>query len=295
MAERTDRTIVFADIVGSAAIYDRLGDDAATGWVGNLLATLGAVARKHGGDVIKYMGDAVLLTFTEPADAINATSAMHAAASEDGIEIYVGVHAGEVLLADDGDVYGDAVIVAARLYELAAAGETLIGDPVPTRLPDTERGRIRHIDDRRLEGRSTALAIYQCLAPDMERSVTSLARRPGKQHDGAAKWHLSHGATSLTVPGEPNQLTVGRGSACDLVVPASLASRRHVILAVTTRGVSVQDMSTNGTYVREAGGGERYLHRETVVLAAEATLSLGEAPGDADPAVLMHLQPSAPT
>lgn len=293
MPQTAERTIVFADIVGSTAIYDRLGDDAAARWIGNVLATVGAVAGKHSGTVVKYLGDAVLLTFTESAKAIAATSAMHSAAAADGIELYVGVHAGDVVLGDDGDVYGDAVNTAARLYELAAARETLLGDPVPARLPPAELARIRHIDDRVLEGRSAPMAIYQCLAPDMEHSMTSLAqRRPGQLRNRPGKWYLSHGATSLAVPGEPSQITVGRGSACDLMVPVPLASRRHMALSATDRGVTVQDMSTNGTYVRAPGGGERYLHRETVVLAAGATLSLGNAPADTDPGMLMHLEPA---
>jgi len=294
MAETATRTILFADIVGSTRIYARLGDAAAYAWLSRVLGTLDAGAQRHGGTVVKHMGDAVLAVFAAPDAALAASSTLHAAAADAEIALRIGVQAGPVTLATDGDIHGDAVNVAARLHDLAAPHETLVGDGVSTRLPEPARARLRHMDDRVLAGRGTALGIYQCLEPGMAHGVTSLADRPVKPRRGPPAWRLAHGSATWPVPVEPAQLMVGRSRDCDVVVAAPFASRQHVALAATDRGVAVADMSTNGTYLCEAGGRERFLHRERVVLAGVATLGLGEALAGAEPAAQLHLVPAAP-
>lgn len=197
----------------------------------------------------------------------------------------IGLQAGPVMQAR-GDVHGDAVNVAARLHDLAAPHETLVGEGVAMRLPEPARARLRHMDDRLLEGRDAALGIYQCLNPGMEHGATSLAHRPVKRRRGPPAWRLSHGGATWPIPAEPAQLMVGRSRDCQVVVAAPFASRHHVALAVTDRGVAVSDMSTNGTYLCEAG--------ERAVLTGVATVSLGEALTQAEPAAQLHLVPAAP-
>ncbi len=294
MVETAERTILFADIVGSTHIYARMGDQRAFAWLSRVLAGLDAVVVRHDGRRVKHLGDAVLAAFADPEAAVAASSALHTAAAEEDIELRIGMQAGAVTFADDGDVHGDAVNVAARLEHLAAPGETLLGEAVRDRLPGPAQARIRHFDDRVLAGHTAPLRIYQCLAPGMAHGATSLAGPRVGRRQGPGAWRLSHGDTTRPVPPAPAQLTVGRSPDCEVVVAERVASRRHVALAVRDGGVAVEDMSTNGTYLREAGGCERFLHRECVIVPGFATLSLGETLSRATPGVLMELTPGPP-
>lgn len=82
MTETAARTILFADIVGSTRIYARMGDAAAYAWLSRVFAALDAGAQRHGGTVVKHMGDAVLALFAAPDAALAASSTLHAAAAE---------------------------------------------------------------------------------------------------------------------------------------------------------------------------------------------------------------------
>ena len=96
-----------------------------------------ATLERHGATVEKFIGDAVMAVFGVPVahddDALRAARAaleLRRDVSALGIELRIGVNTGQVV-ADDGEtlVTGDAVNVAARLEQAAAAGEILLGDP----------------------------------------------------------------------------------------------------------------------------------------------------------------------
>jgi adenylate cyclase len=88
------------------------------------------VIAKFGGRLIKSIGDAFLVTFESPTDAVLAGMALqetlhgHNAGlpNEEKVEIRVAINTGEVLL-EDGDVYGEAVNIAARIEGIAEPNE----------------------------------------------------------------------------------------------------------------------------------------------------------------------------
>ena len=131
-APDTDRvlaTIVFTDLVGSTEAAARLGDQR---WH-DLLATHGRLIRdeleRHRGHEIKTMGDGVLATFDGPARAVRFSCAVRDAISTLGIAIRIGVHTGEIVVADN-DVTGIAVHIAQRVQADAEPGEVLVSRTV---------------------------------------------------------------------------------------------------------------------------------------------------------------------
>ena len=60
-------TILFSDLCGSTALYSKVGDAAAFGVVTDCLTYGRAIVERHGGVVIKTMGDAVMAAFPDPA------------------------------------------------------------------------------------------------------------------------------------------------------------------------------------------------------------------------------------
>jgi hypothetical protein len=65
-------TLLFTDLKGSTAMYERLGDLNAYALVREHFALLGAVVQEHSGAIVKTIGDAVMAVFSRPTDAVSA-------------------------------------------------------------------------------------------------------------------------------------------------------------------------------------------------------------------------------
>ncbi len=123
--------ILFADIVDSTALTERLGDTAFRDKARGLDEAMRAAIRANGGTPVegKTLGDGVLAVFTSAKQAIACAQACHAAAGAAGLSLHAGIHAGDVIREAD-NVYGGAVNIAARIAAAAAAGETLVSGTV---------------------------------------------------------------------------------------------------------------------------------------------------------------------
>ena len=143
--------ILFADIADSTALTERLGDAAFREKARELDAALRKAISSNGGTAIdgKLLGDGVLATFGAAREAIACAQAIHGAGSrvkgqgsgnpppgplpkregESALLLHVGIHAGDVI-REEGNVFGGAVNIAARVAGEAAAGETLVSGTV---------------------------------------------------------------------------------------------------------------------------------------------------------------------
>jgi adenylate cyclase len=128
--------ILFADVVDSTALTERLGDAAFRQKASELSTSLRKLVRDGGGVPVEgpTLGDGLLATFTSARQAIEAALACARAGDDAGLPLHLGLHAGDVLREKDaGDrdnVYGGAVNIAARISGLSAAGEVLVSDIV---------------------------------------------------------------------------------------------------------------------------------------------------------------------
>jgi class 3 adenylate cyclase len=122
--KRVLATVLFTDIVGSTERATRLGDRR---WR-ELLTVHDELARRlieeFGGQLIKTTGDGILATFDGPGRGIRCAAALRDELRSIGLQIRVGLHAGEVELRD-GDVGGVAVHIAARVMAAASPGEVV--------------------------------------------------------------------------------------------------------------------------------------------------------------------------
>jgi class 3 adenylate cyclase/pimeloyl-ACP methyl ester carboxylesterase len=123
--------ILFADIVDSTALTERFGDAAFREKARVLDAALRAIIRDHSGTPIegKLLGDGVLATFASARQAIEAALACGRAGDDGGLPLHLGLHAGDVI-REEGNVFGGAVNVAARISGLSAPGEVLVSQTV---------------------------------------------------------------------------------------------------------------------------------------------------------------------
>jgi class 3 adenylate cyclase/pimeloyl-ACP methyl ester carboxylesterase len=127
----TMAVIFFADIVDSTVLTERLGDAAFREKARGLDEALRAAIREHSGTAIegKLLGDGVLATFASAREAISCALACGTAGDNAGLRLHLGLHAGDVL-HEEGNVFGGAVNIAARIADASAPGEVLVSDIV---------------------------------------------------------------------------------------------------------------------------------------------------------------------
>ena len=123
-------TIVFIELVGSASLYERQGDEAADAVRRDHFAALRRVVADHGGREVKSTGDGLMIAFPSAVAAMRCAVDMQRATAAIGqLELSVGLDAGEPL-PEGEDLYGTPVIVASRLCDAAGAGEILASEVV---------------------------------------------------------------------------------------------------------------------------------------------------------------------
>lgn len=122
-------TIMFTDIVGSTQMATELGDRK---W-SELLSAHNAEVRDllaiHRGAEVKSTGDGFHATFDGPARAIRCAHQLHASLEKLGLRVRIGLHTGECVV-DQDQIEGIAVHIAARVSNLADAGEVLVSQTV---------------------------------------------------------------------------------------------------------------------------------------------------------------------
>jgi class 3 adenylate cyclase len=121
---------VFADLSGYTALTERLGDRVAVDIALGLGELMQDIAERHGGRVVKLLGDGVQFIFNEPAKAVLGSLDFVDSVEPRGLPpAHIGINAGPITYTD-GDYYGLAVIIAARIASTAGPGEVLVGESV---------------------------------------------------------------------------------------------------------------------------------------------------------------------
>jgi adenylate cyclase len=113
-----------------------------------------------GGRVVKFLGDGAMLYFADALAAIRGSLELIARIPSVGLPpAHAGVNAGPVVFRD-GDYYGRAVNLAARVAARASAGEVLVArDAVPDRIPADLR--LEPLEEATLKGVSTPVTLYR--------------------------------------------------------------------------------------------------------------------------------------
>ncbi len=129
-------TVLFTDMEGSTDLTQRLGDAGAQ----DCLRTHNIIVRDalgaHGGSEIKHTGDGIMASFPLASRALEAATAIQKAFADHNkdrahtaIRVRIGLNAGEPV-AEDEDLFGTAVQLAARVCDQAEPGQILAADVV---------------------------------------------------------------------------------------------------------------------------------------------------------------------
>ncbi len=173
--------LLFTDLAGSTALYAQRGDPRAYHLVRLHFAELFAAADRHGGTVVKNIGDAVMAAFQTPAEALQAALAMQAGiarlnqrerlAGDEQLILKIGLHSGpclHVTLNDRPDYFGTTVNVAARVQGLSRGRDVAFTDAVHGEAEAAAllAGRPLQTTRAALKGLDGELTVYRLTGPD---------------------------------------------------------------------------------------------------------------------------------
>ena len=176
-------TVLFADMVRSTELAERLDPEDMRRILESLFHVLGTELRRFGGTIDKYAGDAVMAAFGAPIaheddvaraltcaiamqDAVSKMSGLHGGADRPSVGIRIGISTGPVVAGPLESqvqraytVVGDTVNVAQRLQALAQRGEIIV-EALTHRLA-YQRFAFESLGQVRVKGRSAPLLAYR--------------------------------------------------------------------------------------------------------------------------------------
>lgn len=294
MTRISDRTVLFADLRGSTALFETLGNAEATSVVTHCVNALGGSVVSYEGMLVKTLGDGLMAVFDDPLHATQAAMLMHdvlegmvSRGSERGassglraLRLQVGLARGEVVEMN-GDCFGDAVNVAARLLDHAGDNETLLTVEVLQGLPLELRSRFRSLDRLVLRGRAEPVQVHVMggrrgasseMAATQFGDVGSVSEPDGLR--------LMWAGLQRVFASQQTPVVLGRSPQATFCVDDGRVSRSHARIDWHSGSFQITDLSYNGTYVRFNDGEIVSLRRGSCTLHGSGTIGLGGTPTD---------------
>jgi class 3 adenylate cyclase len=302
MTRICERTVLFADLRGSTALYETLGNAEATSVVTHTVNTIARAVAPCGGAVVKTLGDGLMAVFDEPSQGMRAAQRMHedldtlvARGRERGaslglrsLKLQVALARGEVVELG-GDCFGDAVNIAARLLDHAGDNETLVTAGVLAGLAPSTQRRFRNLDWVHLRGRNEPVQVHVMGGRRGSDTMTAATQfgghvTPTLEPEAVRLVWLDH---DEVYDGERMPVVLGRSPQAHFRVEDTRVSRSHARLDWHGGVFQLTDLSYNGTYVRFGQGDEiASLRRKSCTLHGSGSIGLGGSPTDPTSAVV---------
>jgi adenylate cyclase len=284
--------ILFADVTDSSRLYATYGNNTARKITGDCLDFLGTVVAESHGRVIKTIGDEIMCLFPCTDDAVVAAVQLHARLREktqqgflhNSLSIRVGFNAGPVV-EENGDVFGDAVNVAARMASLSKAHQSLTTRQTIDLVGPALRPLARFVDQSMVKGQTNQIDLYE-IVWDLEEATMATDRPRATAADAEVCLQVHYGDKSWTVDREHPALSFGRSSQCDVVIEDTRISRLHARFECNRDRIVLRDVSTNGTYVKFEDGESALVRRDERQVEGNGLMCLGREIDPDSPLVL---------
>lgn len=285
MSESRPQTILFADVSGSTRLFETKGDVEARRLISAVLDALSLVCVRFGGRVIKTIGDEIMCTLPTAMDGMLAACEMQRKMVRDinfvreNLAVRIGLHHGAAL-EENGDVYGDAVNVAARMASLAKREQIVTTAATVNGL--TGKGpETRSLGRARVSGKLLPIEIVDVVWQEdtsgmtMVQSAIRIGDGPGAA--AGAKLILRHRGKMIELTENSEPFMMGREASNHLVVEADWVSRTHAQIEYKRGHFMISDRSTNATYVCIGQDPELRVHRDELHLRMAGSISMGQA------------------
>ena len=287
----THLAIMFADIGGSSSLYRSAGDQLAHYQISQNLKGMRRDVESSDGQVLRTVGDAVLASFKSCTQALIAAQMIHRA-RHGNLNVRIGFHWGEVI-HDNGDVYGDAVNVAARVANIAQVGEITLTEIARSQLAAETIEYTTLLDLVSFKGLDTSIAVYRYqekTAADLTSVVAYPSRENELRRGNDCQLHLSYASILASLSENNTYTSIGRSSDSHIVVNAPSVSKQHAKIECRRGRFVFTDSSTNGSFIVKNQEPYVFVHRDTMTLDGSGDLYLGQPPEHADAAAIIQFK-----
>lgn len=166
-------TVMFTDLAGSTAFFDRFGDTAGVKWIEEHNTIVFPQIKSHDGVVVKTIGDSVMAHFASPVKAVQAGAAILRSLADsnrnkdpkDRMYVRVALHHGLGYLRG-GDVFGDVVNVAARIAKKCLPGQILTSEAVYLNAHEAAGMPMLPVGTVQFRGKTSVEQLYEAMWTD---------------------------------------------------------------------------------------------------------------------------------
>src|SRR3954469_11015534 len=285
-------TVMFTDIKGSTAYFEKYGDVAGLMMVHQCNDALQRIVERHGGRVVKTIGDAIMATFEDSAESVQAAIEMQQQLivfnapkpEQDHVFIRIGLNHGSGIVKSN-DVFGDVVNVASRVESVALPEQIVISDSVNQQVSQLGRFKISHLGRFALKGKEGDRDLFE-VTWSAEKSV-----RPAAAHTMIAspkasvvlpKFKLQHIKKDGSVGAEHDlkdgKLVVGKTEGDLKFATDPQLSAKHAQFVMDRGQLLVEDLAPagRGVYVRLIA--TYTLHDGDILMMGRRAFSFKEKP-----------------
>ncbi|HET7362102.1 MAG TPA: adenylate/guanylate cyclase domain-containing protein [Burkholderiales bacterium] len=282
MAEQVSEiSVLFADVSGSTKLYETAGDAVAHAAIEKCVSLMREKTVNAKGRVIKTIGDEVMSAFATADQAADAAIEMQSAISElppvgnTQIGIRIGFNHGPVV-ERDGDVFGDAVNLAARLAGVATKGQIITARDTVMLMSPMLKSATRAITTIQVKGKAQEIQVYELIWQQSE-DMTTLASQKSVYKPKNTKLRLLVQGSEVVLSSERPAVALGRDASADVIIKERMASRAHGKIERRLDKFILTDHSANGTFVTIEGDKEIVLRREEFTLRGHGWIAFGQS------------------
>lgn len=276
-----EAAVLLADVSDSTMLYETAGDATAHAAIEKCISLMREKTTKAKGEVIRTVGDEVLSAFPS-ADAA-ASAAMEMQLAVEGLPrvgtMRLGIRVGfchGAMVERDGDVFGEAVSLAAQLSRVALKGQIITDGGTVARMSPLLRSLTRPISPVPVRG--SAQEIQACELTwrvSADTTTAGLHKSVYKLNDTILRLVLN-GSERIVSPVQP-AVALGRDPQADLVIREPTASRAHGKIERRLGKFILTDHSANGTFVTVENDREIVLRREEFTLRSHGWIAFGQS------------------
>ncbi|WP_158219934.1 adenylate/guanylate cyclase domain-containing protein [Ideonella sp. A 288] len=277
--------VLFADVAGSTALYELLGDERAFMLVESCLSAMSDCTAELHGRVVKTIGDAVMAVFPSADAAAAAACEMQLRVERLGpaagvrLSVRVGLRYGPVVERDH-DVFGDTVNLASRLCDLASKGQIVTDEDTAQRLSQAIVPSLRRLYSVPVKGKEQEVALIEILWQAAAEDRTAIVAAPTST-GAPARLVLELDGASIEMGPQRRKVTFGRDLEADFTIRHPKVSRAHAMIERRRDRFVLVDHSSNGTFVSFEGRPETTVHHEELALMGHGWIAFGQPRAEA--------------
>lgn len=274
--------VMFADVSGSAALFERMGDTEAMHAVDRCLKRMSRSIDGYKGKTVQVVGDEMLAVFETPEEACQASIDMQqrvaALPPVSGLKltIRIGLHTG--IVNDDGGKYsGEVITNTARIAGMARRHQIIASQSLITLLPGHSTIVARPISNLgTIVENGASLSLYDINWPSFGQHSMSSPESVMPIDRLCVRYH----GKAYLLDNKTTSLSLGRDLSCKLVIADRKASRQHARIEKRGNQFFWVDTSTNGSFVSQLGKQEILVRRHEVLLEGSGKVCFGGSKND---------------